>query len=104
MRMFIRHRKDGQIVSVAKANVLPDGVEHPYVDLADDEAVLALDPDAEVQELDPHEIAERFTVDAEGSSLRASGDAEKPARSPKRPRKRQATSDSAPADSESPPS
>jgi hypothetical protein len=104
MRMFIRYQKDGQIVSVAKANVLPDGLEHPYGDLAEDEAVLGLDPDAGVEHLQPHEIAERFTVDVEASSLRTRGDTDQPARSPKRPRKRQATADSAPSDSQSPPS
>jgi hypothetical protein len=70
MRLFIRHREDGGIVSVAKVDVLPDDVEHPYAGLADDEAVLAVDPDAELEQLAAHEIGERFVVDTRAGALR----------------------------------
>ena len=70
MRMFIRHKKDGEIISVAKARVMPEGLEHPYTDLGDDEAILEVKPSAEIEELAAHEIAERFSVDVKGKRLK----------------------------------
>jgi len=89
MRLFVRHTKDGAIVSVAKVHVLPDGVEHPYADLGEDEAVLEVDPDADLEQLHAHEIGERFTVDAEAKSLRARDEADSTTRPARRSRRRE---------------
>jgi hypothetical protein len=62
VRLFIRHRKDGEIVSAAKVNVLPEGLEHPFAELSEDEQVLDLEPNAELAALEPHEILERYLV------------------------------------------
>jgi len=70
MRLFVRHAKDGEIVSVAKANVLPDGLEHPYGDVGEEEAVLELEPSPELEQIDAHEIAERYTVDVQQKQLK----------------------------------
>jgi hypothetical protein len=70
MRLFVRHTKDGEIVSVAKANVLPEGLEHPYVDVGEEEAVLEIEPPPELEPLDAHEIAERYTVNVQEKALR----------------------------------
>jgi hypothetical protein len=64
MRIFVRHTRSGQIVSVVKARVLPQGVEHPFAELTEDESVLEVEPAGEVGALDSHEILERYTVDA----------------------------------------
>ena len=80
MRLFIRHKKSGEIVSAAKVHVMPEGLEHPYVDIGEDEAVLEVKPSAEIEELAAHEIAERFSVDVKGKRLKPLTDA-KPARS-----------------------
>jgi|tagenome__1003787_1003787.scaffolds.fasta_scaffold20960132_2 hypothetical protein len=89
MRLFIRHRQDGEIVSVAKVDHMPDGVEHPYAGLAEDEAVVEVDPDADVEQLAAHEIGERFTLDIEARSLRVRG-GDSPSRPPGRSRRRPA--------------
>jgi hypothetical protein len=70
MRLFIRHKKNGEIVSVAKAHAMPEGLEHPYADVGEDEAVLEVKPSAEIEKLAAHEIAERFSVDVEGKRLK----------------------------------
>jgi hypothetical protein len=64
MRIFVRHTRSGQIVSVVKARVLPEGVEHPFAGLTEEESVLEVEPAGEVGALDCHEILERYTVDA----------------------------------------
>jgi hypothetical protein len=69
MRLFVRHTKDGTIVSLVKANVLPEGLEHPYVDVGDEEAVLEIESPSELEDVDAHEIAERFRVDVQGKKL-----------------------------------
>ena len=69
MRLFVRHTTDGEIVSAAKASVLPEGLEHPYADVGEGEAVLEVESSPELDQLDAHEIAERFTVDAKGKRL-----------------------------------
>jgi hypothetical protein len=84
MRLFIRHTKDGEIVSVTKASILPEGLEHPYVDVGDEEAVLEIEPPPEVEKVDAHEIAERFTVDVQAKQLKPVS----PARSPGPSRRR----------------
>ena len=71
MRLFIRHRKDGEIVSAAKVNVLPDGLEHPFAEVSEDERVLDLEPTDELGSLDPHEILERYLV--KGKKLEPKG-------------------------------
>ena len=70
MRLFVRHAKDGEIISVAKANILPDGLEHPYGDVGEEEAVLELEPSPELEQIDAHEIAERYTVDVQQKQLK----------------------------------
>jgi hypothetical protein len=90
MRLFIRHKKSGEIVSAAKAHVMPEGLEHPYTDLGDDEAVLEVKPSAEIEELAAHEIAERFSVDVKGKLLKPRSGAE-PARSGRSRRRRSET-------------
>ena len=70
MRLFICHKKNGEIVSVAKARVMPEGLEHPFTDVGEDEAVLEVKPSAEIEELAAHEIAERFSVDVKGKRLK----------------------------------
>ena len=75
MRLFIRHTKEGEIVSVAKANVLPEGLEHPYVDVGEEEAVLEVESTDELEKLDAHEIAGGFTVDVQRGQLRPQGEA-----------------------------
>ncbi len=89
MRLFVRHKEDGAIVSVAKVHVLPEGVDHPYADLGEDEVVLEVDPDADLEQLHAHEIGERFTVDTEAKSLRARSEGEGTARPARRSRRRE---------------
>ena len=69
MRLFVRHTKDGTIVSLVKVSVLPEGLEHPYVDVSPEEAVLEVESPPAIEELDAHEIAERFRVDVKGKRL-----------------------------------
>jgi hypothetical protein len=71
MRLVIRHQKNGEIVSIAKARVMPEGLEHPYVDIGEDEAVLEVKPSAEIEDLAAHEIPERFWVDVKGKRLKS---------------------------------
>ena len=69
MRLFICHKKSGEIVSVARTTVLPEGLHQPYVDLGADEAVLAVEVTPELEALAPHEIAEGYTVDVPAGRL-----------------------------------
>ena len=87
MRLFIRHTKDGAIVSVAKADVVPEGLEHPYVDIGEDEAVLEIEPSAELEALPAHEIAERFSVDVKAKQLKPNQEAQTAHSGRSRPRR-----------------
>jgi len=73
MRVFVRHTKSGEIVSVAKANVLPEGLDHPYVDVGEEESVLEVVASSELEQLDAHEIAARFRVDPQRKQLTPQG-------------------------------
>ena len=80
MRLFIRHNRAGEIVSATKANVLAEDLEHPYGDLAEDDSVLEVDPTAELEVLDSHEIGERYVVDVAGKQLKPKGQSQTPRR------------------------
>jgi hypothetical protein len=84
VRLFVHYTKDGQIVSTTKATVLPEGLEHPYVDVGEDDAVLEVEPSAELERLAAHEIAEQYSVDVGAKQLKPRS----AARSPRRSRQR----------------
>jgi hypothetical protein len=84
LRLFIRHKSSGEIDSVAWANVLPEGLEHPYVGLSEDEAVLEVASTAELEALAAHEIAERYTVDVKTGQLKSRGAAQPASRARRR--------------------
>ena len=79
MRIFVRHDKDGNIVSTTKANVLAEGLEHPYGSLEEGENVLEVQPTPELEELAPHEISERYVVAVKDKRLKRK-DADPPRR------------------------
>lgn len=83
MRVFIRHKQTGEIVSVTKVTVLAEDLEHPYGDLPEGDSVLEVPSTEELEALDSHEIGERYVVDLSGKRLKPKG-GHHPAKRPRR--------------------
>jgi hypothetical protein len=62
MRTFIQFDRKGKIRSVIRLPELPEGVEHPFGELAEGESVIELDPEAPTSYVPVAELSENWTV------------------------------------------
>jgi len=69
MRTFVKFDKQGKIVATYRLEALPEGLEHPYTDLAEGEFVLEVEPTKEFENLSCLEIHEKFKVDVRTKKL-----------------------------------
>jgi hypothetical protein len=69
MRIFVKYTKTGEVVSVSKVATMPEGLEHPYSELGNNELVLELSGAAAQAELDPIVLHEQYKVDPDKKKL-----------------------------------
>lgn len=69
MRIFVKYNPEGEILSVSKIEVMPEGLEHPYADLGLDEQVLEISVTEELQQLEPTQFYEKYQVDVQKKQL-----------------------------------
>ena len=69
MRMLIHFDKQGQIISVAQAESLDEGLEHPFVLDAKGEGVLELAADNPLADLPGHAIFDDYVVNIKRKTL-----------------------------------
>ena len=62
MRIFVAYNKAGEITSVSKVEIMPEGLDHPYGSLKADEAVLEVTAKGEMLQLQALQIHEQFKV------------------------------------------
>ena len=63
MRSFVRYNREGEILSVSRVGVMPEGLNQPYAMLGEEETVLEVSPEGEFLQLDTIQIHEGYKVD-----------------------------------------
>jgi hypothetical protein len=69
MRLFILYDHQGNIISAMKVNIMVEGLEHPYGDVKEGEAVLEVEPTMELEPLHCHEICQHYIVNVQNKQL-----------------------------------
>jgi hypothetical protein len=69
VKLFIRHDRDGNILSVIKVQAMHESVEHPHGSLEPGEQVTQVKPNPEQAKLDAHELVLQYSVDVKNSKL-----------------------------------
>jgi len=70
MKFFIHFGEDGQILSVAKVHVMEHEGLNPFIHAEKPEQVIEAEATPELQDLDAHEIAEKYVIDTSTRALR----------------------------------
>lgn len=69
MRMFTKVNKEGTIISFSKVKSLPEGIDQPFADLAQDESVVEVEPTKDLEKLPAHKIHENYRVNMKSKKL-----------------------------------
>jgi hypothetical protein len=70
VRTFIHYDQNGEIVSVAKVEVMPEHLEHPFTLTEEAHGVLELDPEDPLAEKAGGELIGAYSVDVKSKRLR----------------------------------
>ncbi len=68
MKIFVKYNNDGEILSVSKVDVMPEGLDQPYV-LDENEFVLVAPGKKEFVNLDAIQLHEGYKVDVKKARL-----------------------------------
>ena len=75
VRLFVRHEEERRDRLGHQGERPAGGADHRTPTWAEGEAVLEVQPSADVEQLDAHEIAERFAVDVRAERLKPRAEA-----------------------------
>ena len=70
MRVFVHFDRQGNIVSVSKVDWMHPDLAHPHGGLNQGDEVIEIDPEEKAISLDPHEIANQYSMDVKKYKLR----------------------------------
>ncbi len=69
MKIFVKYNNDGEILSVSKVDVMPEGLDQPYGLLGENEFVLVAPGKKEFVNLDAIQLHEGYKVDVKKARL-----------------------------------
>ena len=69
MKIFIKYNSEGKIISVSKVKFLPEGIEHPYSVLEENEYVIEVPLTGELMQLEAVKLHDNYKVDIETKQL-----------------------------------
>lgn len=69
MRMFAKVTKEGTIISFSKVKVLPEGINQPFTDFAEDESIVEVKSTKELEKMPAHKIHEKYRVNMKTKKL-----------------------------------
>lgn len=73
MKLFVKHNKQGEILSVSKVNVMPQQLTQPYQVETGDESVLEVAMQGEFADIDPLKVHQNYVVDVAQKKLKRKG-------------------------------
>lgn len=69
MRIFVKYDLDGTVLNVAKVEILPEGIPHPYGEIASDERVLEVPVTEELEQLEGVQLYNDYRVNTDSQQL-----------------------------------
>jgi hypothetical protein len=69
MRTFVKYDKKGTILATCRMESIPEGLDHPFLELKAGESVLEVEPKIGPKEISCVEIHEKYKVDGRRKKL-----------------------------------
>jgi hypothetical protein len=69
MRTFVKYDKKGTILATCRMESIPEGIEHPFLELKAGESVLEVEPEGKRRGISCVEIHEKYKVDGRRKKL-----------------------------------
>ncbi len=69
MRTFVKFDKKGQILATCRMEAVPENHDHPYLNLAQGESVLEVEPKGALKDISCAEIHGKYKVDVRKKKL-----------------------------------
>lgn len=69
MQIFVKYNSEGNIISVSKVETMPEGRDHPYGLLEENEYVIEVPLTEELMQLEAVKLHDNYQVDIETKQL-----------------------------------
>ncbi|NER28622.1 MAG: hypothetical protein F6J89_13565 [Symploca sp. SIO1C4] len=69
MKIFIKFNSEGKILSISKLRFMPEGMEHPYGILEENEDVIEVPLTEELMQIETVELHDTYQIDIETKQL-----------------------------------
>ena len=69
MKTFVKFDKNGNIVATCRVGFVPQELQHPYLDLAEGESVIAVEPEGPVAGMSCLDMHNNYKVDVSKGKL-----------------------------------
>jgi hypothetical protein len=69
MRIFVKHNRNGEVLSISRIDAMPDHLDHPYATLEEGESVIEVPEKTVSSEKDLVRFHETYKVDIKKGKL-----------------------------------